>query len=114
MMEPQANPGERTKHMKKELFNELTQSLKEAGEIKRGALKPRRVFHVDPRNDLAKVRGKLGFVAAEICAASRDQYRHAAELGTRPSRTDRSCQIPAEDRAQTPQTSSRSGVGVER
>jgi putative transcriptional regulator len=46
--------------MKKELFDQLTQSLKEAGQIKRGALKPGRVFRVDPQNDLAKVRGELG------------------------------------------------------
>ena len=46
--------------MKKELFEELKQSLREAGEIKRGAMKPSRVFRTDPQNDIVKVRGKLG------------------------------------------------------
>ena len=46
--------------MKKELFEQLTKSLQEAGQIKRGALKPPRSFHVDPQNDLLKIRGKLG------------------------------------------------------
>jgi putative transcriptional regulator len=46
--------------MRAELFEQLTESLREAGRIKRGALKPSRTFHVDPKNDLVKVRGKLG------------------------------------------------------
>lgn len=46
--------------MKKELFEELKQSLREAGEIKRGVMKPSRVFRIDPQNDIVKVRGKLG------------------------------------------------------
>jgi putative transcriptional regulator len=46
--------------MKKELFEALKQSLREADQIKRGAAKPSRVFKIDPKNDIAKVRGKLG------------------------------------------------------
>ncbi len=46
--------------MKKELFEELRQSLHEAGKIKRGAMKPSRVFKIDPQNDIVKVRGRLG------------------------------------------------------
>jgi putative transcriptional regulator len=46
--------------MKKELFEELKQSLREAEQIKRGAMKPSRVFKIDPKNDIARVRGKLG------------------------------------------------------
>ena len=46
--------------MKKELFEALKQSLREADQIKRGAAKPSRVFKIDPRNDIVKVRGKLG------------------------------------------------------
>ena len=46
--------------MKKELFEELKQSLREAGKIKRGEMKPSRVFRIDPQNDIVKVRGKLG------------------------------------------------------
>jgi putative transcriptional regulator len=39
--------------MKKELFEALKQSLREAA-------KPSRVFKIDPKNDIVKVRGKLG------------------------------------------------------
>jgi len=46
--------------MKRELFEELKQSLGEAREIKSGVRKPSRVFKIDPQNDIAKVRGKLG------------------------------------------------------
>lgn len=46
--------------MKKELFEELKQSLREAGQIKRGEIKPSRVFKVNAKNDIVKVRGKLG------------------------------------------------------
>jgi putative transcriptional regulator len=46
--------------MKKELFEALKQSLREAEQIKRGAMKPSQVFKFDPKNDIVKVRGKLG------------------------------------------------------
>jgi DNA-binding transcriptional regulator YiaG len=52
--------------MKKELFEQLTKSLQEAVQIKRGALKPSRVFNLDPKNDLVKVRGKLGLSQAKF------------------------------------------------
>jgi len=54
--------------MKKELFDELKQSLREAGQIKRGKLKPSRVIEIDPQNDIAKVRGKLGFSQSKFAA----------------------------------------------
>ena len=46
--------------MKKELFEELKQSLRQAVQIKRGILKPSRVFKIDPKNDIVKVRTRLG------------------------------------------------------
>ena len=46
--------------MKKELLEELKQSLREANRIKRGQLKPGRVFHVDPQTAVVRLRGKLG------------------------------------------------------
>jgi len=46
--------------MKKELFEALKQSLREADQIKRGAAKSSRTFKIDPKNDIVKVRGKLG------------------------------------------------------
>jgi putative transcriptional regulator len=57
--------------MKKELFNELLESVKQAKAIERGELKPSREFHVNPRTDIVKVRGKLGL----------SQSRFAAVLG---------------------------------
>jgi len=46
--------------MKKELFDELLQSVKEAAAIERGQLKPARTFEVRTANDVVRVRGKLG------------------------------------------------------
>ncbi|MCX6911384.1 MAG: NadS family protein [Verrucomicrobia bacterium] len=46
--------------MRKKLFEELKQSLREAGQIKRGVMIPSRAFRIDPQNDIVKVRGKLG------------------------------------------------------
>jgi hypothetical protein len=48
--------------MKKELIEELKQSLREANLIKRGQLKPGRVFHVNPESNIVRVRGKLGLI----------------------------------------------------
>jgi putative transcriptional regulator len=46
--------------MKKELFAELLQSVKEAAAIERGAAKPSRKFEVKTANDVVRVRHKLG------------------------------------------------------
>ena len=46
--------------MKKELFDELLESVKQAKAIERGELKPGRVFQVDRKNTVVKTRGKLG------------------------------------------------------
>jgi putative transcriptional regulator len=46
--------------MKKELFNELLQSVQEAAAIERGAIKPSRKFEVKTANDVVRVRTKLG------------------------------------------------------
>jgi putative transcriptional regulator len=54
--------------MKKALFEELKQSLREAGQIKRGERKPSRVFRIDPRNDIVRVRGKLGLSQTKFAA----------------------------------------------
>ena len=54
--------------MKKELFDQLTQSLQEAGKIRRGELKPSRVFNIDPKNDIVKVRGELGLSQSKFAA----------------------------------------------
>ena len=54
--------------MKKELFEELKHSLGEAKLIKRGKLKPGRVFHVDPASNIVRVRGKLGLSQSKFAA----------------------------------------------
>ncbi len=54
--------------MKKELFEQLTASLREAGQIKRGTLKASRAFHVDPKNDLVRIRGQLGLSQSKFAA----------------------------------------------
>ncbi len=46
--------------MKKELFEELLQSVKEATAIERGKVKPSRTFEVKTGNDVVRVRSKLG------------------------------------------------------
>ena len=54
--------------MKKELMEELKQSLREANLIKRGQLKPGRVFHVNPESNIVRVRGKLGLSQSKFAA----------------------------------------------
>ena len=46
--------------MKKELFEELLQSVKEAAAIERGEAKPSRKFEVKTANGVLRVRNKLG------------------------------------------------------
>ena len=46
--------------MKKKMFEELKQSLREASLIKRGQLKPGRVVRVNPSSNIVRLRGKLG------------------------------------------------------
>ena len=45
--------------MKKELFRELTESIEQAGKIRKGLLKPSRVFKFRPV-DVKRIRNKLG------------------------------------------------------
>jgi len=54
--------------MKKELFEELKQSLREANLIKRGQLKPGRVLSVNSDSDVVRVRGKLGLSQSKFAA----------------------------------------------
>ena len=54
--------------MKKELFEQLTQSLEEAGKIRRGEMKPSRIFKIDPKNDIVKVRSELGLSQSKFAA----------------------------------------------
>jgi putative transcriptional regulator len=54
--------------MKRELFEELKQSLREANLIKRGQLKAGRLFRVNPKSDIVRVRGKLGLSQSKFAA----------------------------------------------
>ena len=54
--------------MKTDLFEQLKTSLREAGEIHREGLKPSRKFKVDPKNDIAALRGKLELSQARFAA----------------------------------------------
>lgn len=46
--------------MKKELFEELLESVKQAKAIEKGELKPSRVFRMNPQTEVVRVRSKLG------------------------------------------------------
>jgi putative transcriptional regulator len=46
--------------MKKELFDELLQSVKEAAAIEHGRAKPSRTFEVKTGDDITRVRHRLG------------------------------------------------------
>ncbi len=54
--------------MKRDLFEELKQSLREAHLIKRGQLTAGRVFQVNPESDIVRVRGKLGLSQSKFAA----------------------------------------------
>ena len=54
--------------MKKELFEELLESVKQAKSIEKGELKPARTFKVNPTTDIVKVRGKLGLSQSKFAA----------------------------------------------
>src|ERR1044071_2266594 len=54
--------------MKKEMFEELKQSLREAVEISRGNIPPSRVFDVDPKEEIPKLRKKLGLSQSKFAA----------------------------------------------
>ena len=56
--------------MKKELFEELLESVKQAVAIERGEMKPSRTFVANRKNEVTAVRAKL--LTKQIRCASRD------------------------------------------
>ena len=54
--------------MKKALFEELLESVKQAKAIEKGELKPARTFRFDPKNDVVKVRAKLELSQSKFAA----------------------------------------------
>jgi putative transcriptional regulator len=61
--------------MKKEIFDELLSSVKQAVAIERGEMKPGRVFTVKTKTDVARARARLGL----------SQEKFAALLGISPA-----------------------------
>jgi putative transcriptional regulator len=54
--------------MKKELFDELLESVKQARAIERGELKPSRTRKIDPQNETVKARAKLGLSQSKFAS----------------------------------------------
>jgi putative transcriptional regulator len=54
--------------MRKELFNELLESVKQAAAIERGEQKPSRVFEVKKRTEVTRVRTQLGLSQSKFAA----------------------------------------------
>ena len=54
--------------MKKELFDELLESVKQAAAIERGEMKPSRSFVVNRKNEVTVVRVKLGLSQNKFAA----------------------------------------------
>ncbi len=46
--------------MRKKLFDELLESVKQAAAIERGQLKPSRMFVVNKKNEVTRARARLG------------------------------------------------------
>jgi putative transcriptional regulator len=61
--------------MKKELFEELLESVNQAKSIKHRELKPSRVFSVNPHSSVVRVRGKLGI--SQDTLQNWEQGRHS-------------------------------------
>jgi len=74
--------------MKKELFDELLQSVKEAAAIERGKAKPSRTFEVKTANDVVRVRNKLGLSQnkfARLLGISEDTLQNWEQGRRRPA-----------------------------
>ena len=54
--------------MRKELFDELLESVKQAAAIERGQMKPSRVFAVNRKNEVARARSRLGLSQSKFAA----------------------------------------------
>ena len=74
--------------MRKELFDELLQSVKEATAIERGKAKPSRTFEVKTANDVVRVRNKLGLSQrkfAHLLGISEDTLQNWEQDRRRPT-----------------------------
>jgi putative transcriptional regulator len=74
--------------MRKELFNELLESVKQAAAIERGDAKPSRTFVVNKKNEVARARAKLGLSQtrfASLLGISASTLRNWEQGRRRPS-----------------------------
>lgn len=74
--------------MKKEHFDELLQSVKEAAAIERGAARPSRKFEVKTANDVVRTRAKLGISQtkfARLLGISEDTLQNWEQGRRKPS-----------------------------
>ena len=74
--------------MKKELFDELLQSVKEAAAIEKGKAKPSRTLEVKTANDVVRVRTKLGLSQtkfARLLGISEDTLQNWEQGRRRPA-----------------------------
>jgi putative transcriptional regulator len=65
--------------MKKQLLDELLQSVTEAAAIERGELKPSRTFELRTANEVVRVRGRLGLSQtkfAKLLGISEDTFQN--------------------------------------
>ncbi len=74
--------------MKKELFDELLQSVNQAAAIERGDAKPSRNFEIKTSNDVVRVRNKLGLPQvkfARLLGISEDTLQNWEQGRRKPS-----------------------------
>ena len=69
--------------MKKELFNELLQSVEEAAAIERGTMKPSRTFEVKTANDVVRVRNKVGLPQTKFAQLLGRSVRTRSKTGNK-------------------------------
>jgi hypothetical protein len=60
-------------------FNDLVESIKQAGKIKNGSVKPERLFHFNPI-DIKKIREKLHKSQTEFAFIRKDLQEHFFRL----------------------------------
>lgn len=76
--------------MDKDLFADLTASLKEAASIAKGQAFPSRSFKISGP-DVKSVREQTGALSERVRVAPPSERQNPPELGTEPEATDRPC-----------------------
>ncbi len=76
-------------------FDELMESVQQMDEIVRGEHRPSRDFHADALQ-IKEIRKVTGLTKAKFAALIHVQLDNSAQLGVKPSRTDKAGQNSAE------------------